>query len=158
MNLNEWAIEWGVPFAAVEDLRRRMGLHGTDPANGATGDSETGVSVRVRLEASRAGCRLWRNNVGACMDENGNFIRYGLANDSKKLNEEIKSSDQIGIRPVVIQPHHVGTVIGQFMAREVKRPGWTFSGTPRERAQLAFLELVVSLGGDGAFCTGEGSI
>jgi hypothetical protein len=30
MNLNQWAIKWGVPFEAVEDLRRLFGV-ATDP-------------------------------------------------------------------------------------------------------------------------------
>lgn len=157
MTLNQWALKWGVSFAAVEDLRKIFNV-ATDPATNALGESEAAVQTRIRLEATRKDCRVWRNNVGACYDENGNFIRYGLANDSKELNKRIKSSDLIGIRPVLIQPHHVGQVIGQFIAREVKASGWTFSGTERENAQLKFLELVVSLGGDACFATGEGTI
>ena len=116
------------------------------------------VLSRVRLEASKQGCRLWRNNVGACTDENGNFIRYGLANDSKKMNDAMKSSDLVGVRPVMIQPEHVGKIIGQFMCREVKRAGWRWTGTKREQAQLAWINLIVALGGDAQFCNSEGTI
>lgn len=157
MTLHQWAIKWGVPMAAVEDLRREFGSIDTDPkAN--EGESETAVQNKVRLEASRKGLRLWRNNNGATTDENGNFIRYGLANDSKQLNDKIKSSDLIGIRPVLITPAHVGQVIGQFVAREVKPGSWSYSGIPREVAQLKFLELVASFGGDAAFATDEGTL
>lgn len=157
MTLNQWAIKWGVPIGALEDLRREFGAISTEPAPNP-GESEAGVQNRIRLEASRKGLRLWRNNVGATMDENGNFIRYGLANDSKQLNDKLKSSDLIGIRPVRIEPHHVGAVLGQFVAREIKPGSWSYSGTKREEAQLKFLELVVSLGGDGAFATNEGTL
>jgi len=117
--------------------------------------TEEDVLKAVRLEASQKDIRLWRNNVGACKDERGNYFRYGLCNDSAKLNESIKSSDLIGIRPVRLPD---GRVIGQFVARECKRPGWKYSGTPRERAQLAFLELVRGMGGDAQFCTGVGTL
>lgn len=158
MNLNQWAIKWGVPFEAVEDLRRQMTATSTEPQATAAGESEAAVQTRIRLEASRKGLRLWRNNVGACMDDNGNFIRYGLANDSKQMNDVIKSSDLIGIRPVVITKSHVGQTIGQFVAREIKPSAWRYSGTNRESAQLAFLELVAGLGGDAQFANGEGTL
>lgn len=157
MNLVQWSIKWGVPFEAVEDLRRQFGLVSTEP-NPQSGDSESAIQATIRLEASRKGMRIWRNNVGACMDDGGNFIRYGLANDSKKMNDVIKSSDLIGIRPVTIQQAHVGTVLGQFVAREVKSGSWSYSGTPREEAQLRFLELVASLGGDAAFANSTGTL
>lgn len=158
MTLEQWAIKWGAPYAALEDLRRDFGCINTDPTPLPKGNNEAAVQAKVRLEASRAGARLWRNNVGATMDDRGNFIRYGLANDSKQMNEVIKSSDLIGIRPVLITPQHVGHTFGQFIAREVKEPSWNFSGTNRERAQLKFLELIKSMGGDACFATGEGTI
>lgn len=157
MNLVQWSIKWGVPYEAVEDLRRKFGATSTEPP-AKVGPSEGAVQNTIRLEASRKGLRVWRNNVGACMDENGNFIRYGLANDSKKMNDLIKSSDLIGIRPVIVQQHHVGQIIGQFVAREVKASNWSYTGTKREEAQLRFLELVASLGGDAAFANSEGTL
>lgn len=159
MTLNQWAIKHGVSIVALNDLRRILGAVndlplGAKPPKG----SEAAVQNEIRLEASRKGARIFRNNVGAGMLEDGSYIRWGIANDSKQMNNHIKSSDLIGIKPVLIEPHHVGMILGQFMAREVKRPDWVYTGTKREEAQLRFLELVLSLGGDAAFATSEGTI
>lgn len=119
--------------------------------------SESAISNEIRLEASQLGIRLWRNNVGATYTPAGQFIRFGLANDSAQLNKAIKSADLIGIRPILITPAHVGLTIGQFISREVKNAGWNYTGTERERAQLAWAELINSLGGNACFATGRGT-
>lgn len=160
MKLDDWARTWAVSDSALADLRARLlGLDGQPTLADATGKSEAAVQNLVRVEASRKGLRLWRNNVGAMNDpESGVFLRFGLANDSKKLNEVIKSGDLIGIRPRVVQPGDVGRLIGQFVSREVKHAGWRYTGSNREQAQLNWANLINSLGGDAAFCTGEGSL
>ena len=157
MNLTQWALKHQIPYAAVEDLRRLFGVVNTDPVQ-HPGESEAAVQNRVGLEASKKGCRLWRNNVGAGMLDNGEFIRWGIANESTQMNKLTKSSDLIGIRPLMITPQHVGTVVGVFLAREIKPGGWVYSGTEHEIGQLSFMELVASLGGDAAFAIGEGTI
>ena len=157
MILDEWAREEGISPAAIERLRARLGVH-TDPTGINSGRSESNVQTRVRFEASANNARLWRNNVGACETSTGSWIRFGLCNDTPKLNEEIKSSDLIGIRKILIQPWMVGTHIGQFVARECKHEGWVFSGDEHEIAQLRYLELVLSFGGDACFATDTGTI
>ena len=158
-NLNQWAIKHGIPFEAVEDLRRLLGVINTDPAPTENNGSETRVQTSIRLEGSRKGVRLWRNNVGVACDNNGNrTIRYGLCNDSSKMNKLVKSSDLIGIRPVLITADMVGQTIGQFVAREVKEQQWSYTGTVREQAQLNYLEIVMSLGGDAQFANNEGTL
>lgn len=158
MTLELWAQRHNIPPEAIEELRAQFGLVPDVLGGPLTGESETAIQNRIRLEASSKGLRIWRNNVGVLMDERGIPVRFGLANDSKQMNENIKSSDLIGIRPVLITPAMVGSIIGQFVAREVKRSDWKYTGSKRELAQLRFLELVVSLGGDGAFCNDEGSL
>ena len=120
--------------------------------------SETDVQAIIRLEATRKGLRLWRNNVGAFQTPDGSYVRFGLANDSPRLNSIFKSSDLIGIRPIRITRDMVGMVIGQFVAREIKPEGWIYKGTDREKAQKAFIDLIKQLGGDAAFATGEGTL
>ena len=118
--------------------------------------NEAEIQNQVRLEASELGMRLWRNNVGAGKLENGSFIRWGLANDSKAVNEEIKSGDLIGIKPVLITQDMEGSEIGQFISRECKRSDWKFNpNNPRDLAQMKWVELILILGGDAKFTTGE---
>lgn len=157
MNLYLWANKWNIPAAAVEELKQAFGSVDTEPAP-VVGESEADVQNRIRLEASRVGARLWRNNLGAGIMEDGTFVRWGLCNDSKQMNDKIKSADLIGLRPVVITPAHVGLTFGLFVAREVKHGGWRYTGNKHEAAQLQFLELVAALGGDAAFVTKEGTL
>ena len=83
--------------------------------------SETVVQQQARLKLARIGSQMWRNNVGACVDDAGRLVRYGLANESSQMNRCIKSSDLIGITPVVVTPDMVGKTIGVFTALECKR-------------------------------------
>src|SRR2546428_602989 len=121
--------------------------------------SEAEILNRIKLEASSKGSRLWRNNVGATYTAEGSFIRYGLANDSKALNQKLKSADLIGIKPVVITEEMVGRTIGQFLSREIKRPNWKFNkNDTHDTAQLNWINLIVSLGGDACFALDEGTL
>lgn len=116
--------------------------------------SESRAQGRIVLEAGNLGFWLSRNNVGALRDSRGRVVRYGLANETAALNRRIKSGDLIGIRQVLIEPHHVGLTLGQFASVEVKEPGWAYSGRGREPAQLAWIEHVRKLGGFACFADG----
>lgn len=121
--------------------------------------TEQTIQQLVKLEASKTGARLWRNNVGATYTQKGSFIRYGLANDSHAVNSKMKSADLIGIKPIVITADMVGCVIGQFISREIKSPQWKFDAkSDRDSAQMAWANLIISLGGDACFVTSEGSL
>lgn len=156
--LDLWARKWGIAPEALNDLKQQLGTVYNPTLVAQAGESEAAVQTRVRLEASRKGLRLFRNNVGATVDDRGNHIRYGLANESVQMNRVVKSSDLIGIRSVLIQSFHVGTVMGQFVAREVKAGGWKYRGNKHEEAQLAFINLINAMGGDAAFCNTEGTL
>lgn len=86
--------------------------------------SEGANQNRIREHYASAGWRLWRNNSGVLTDINGRPVRYGLANDSKQLNEQIKSGDLIGWAPLLITPDMVGDVVAQFVSIEAKPDGW----------------------------------
>lgn len=157
MILYDWARRHGIPFAAIKELEVLMGVAEVLPPP-AEGKSEAAVQQNLRLEGARKGIRLFRNNVGATYDEAGNFIRYGLANESSQVNSVIKSGDLIGIRPLTITPQMVGGLVGQFVSREAKSGNWRYSNTEREQAQLRWIQLIISLGGDAAFASGEGTL
>lgn len=130
-----WAERW--PEAAAE-LAALL-----EPTRDSAGTSEAATQSALRLAAARNGCALWRNNSGACVDDRGRLVRYGLGNDSAKLNAKWKSSDLIGIGPG-----------GRFMAIEVKRPGWKQQPSDeRAAAQARFMSTVVALGGIATFAT-----
>lgn len=158
MNLDAWAAQWNVPAEALMQLRVLMGVDGRGAVLEAGEEgSESRQQSLVRIDAAQNGVWLTRNNVGALLNPEGVPVRYGLANESKVQNEKVKSADLIGMRSIIIGPHHVGQMIAQFVSREVKHEGWKFTGTAREVAQLAWCNFVLSKGGDAAFVTGPGS-
>ncbi len=157
--VHQWAIRNGVSLQALNELQALFGMHGGHglPAS-AKGTSEAAVQSAVRLEADRKGVRLFRNNVGALIDSRGVPVRYGLANESKQVNDVIKSSDLVGWRPFLIGQQHVGLCVAQTVLRECKKVGWYYTGDPHEQAQLNWLMLGVRDGADASFCTGEGTL
>lgn len=164
--VREWAAEWAIPYEALFDLERRLGtraqeypVHDTvDPDKHVTG-SESRQQSLVLLESAQKGAVLLRNNVGALKDQRGVPVRYGLANTSHDLNEVLKSSDLIGIEPVRIEQHHVGTIFGRFLSIEMKHEGWEFNpNDTHEVAQNNWHEYVISYGGRSFFCTGPGML
>lgn len=121
--------------------------------------NETSVQQRTRVEHCQATHgQIWRNNVGAgrVVGDDGveRMIRWGLANDSAQVNKEIKSSDLIGITPVLITPAMVGFSLGVFTAYEVKAPGWRLTpGDQRGLAQQRFHDIVRAACGFAGFVT-----
>ena len=122
--------------------------------------SESVVQQHTRLEFARIG-PMWRNNSGACTDQTGRLVRYGLGNDSAKINSEIKSSDLIGITPVAafVPSLNRWQTLGVFTALEVKAEGWTMRpGDERATAQAKFHDIVRAAGGYAGFVTDPSQI
>ena len=135
--ITEWAAAHGIPPTALADLIARLTVADYAPAE--AGRSEAAVQADIRLAASQRGdLVLWRNNSGAYQNEQGQWVRYGLNNESPQQNKRMKSADLIGIhRPS-----------GRFVSIEVKRPGWKHSdASERDRAQAAWAATVVAMGG-----------
>jgi len=159
VNLEQWAQRWGVPAQAFAELAA-CSIVEPDPDALVGGKSEAFVQSLIRLEAARAvpPCYLWRNNIGAGKLSNGSFVRWGLANDSRKLNERLKSGDLVGIRSIMVTSAMVGHRFGQFVSRECKREDWKYSGSLEENAQLAWATLINSLGGDAQIVKATGTL
>jgi hypothetical protein len=104
----------------------------------ASSTSEHEIQQRIRLACGRGPVRLWRNNTGALVDQQGRFVRFGLCKGS---------SDLIGLRSLEITPELVGQRIAQFVALEIKTNCGVVS--PEQRA---FLQAVQDLGGLAAVC------
>ena len=83
-------------------------------ANSRGGSNEQLKQNQIRLGCSKGDTRLFRNNNGALMDQNGRLVKFGLAPGS---------SDLIGWKTVKISSQDVGKEIAQFVAIEVKDKG-----------------------------------
>jgi len=154
MNINDWFIRWGIPLQAWQELVEILNepTVTTTVTDDLVGKSERWSMSAIRLEARKRGIYLYRNNCGVDQT-NGAFVRYGLANESKQMNQKIKSSDNIGFTPILITEKHLNQIIAVFTSVEVKRPGWKYTGTPREVAQHNWLNLTVACGGYATFAT-----
>ena len=112
---------------------------------------ESTVQKHIRLAAQADGVLLLRQNSGALMDKTGRLVRFGLANESKAMNENMKSGDLIGITPLVITQDMVGKTVGVFTSVECKEAGWVQPRTKRELAQERWATWVRIYGGFAGF-------
>jgi len=143
-----WIKRWNIPEDAVNEL---FSMCQPSVTVERTGESEYSIQQKIRLASSVSGATLWRNNCGAAIDQTGRHIRYGLGNDSKRINEIFKTSDLIGITSVKMKPSDIGKTYGIFTAIEVKRGNWVWKNTKSEIAQNRFLLLVKQMGGFATF-------
>lgn len=152
VELAAWATRHGVSGFALRELAATLGALATP--NPGEGKSESFVQSQIRLDAPRRDMRLFRNNVGALTDARGVPVRFGLANDTKAMNERIKSGDLLGWRRVRITPEMAGSVIAQFVSIECKKQGWKYVGDDHEKAQMRWAGLVCTEGGYARFADG----
>lgn len=112
---------------------------------------ESTIQQEIQIQAMHFKCTLFRNNSGACQDQTGRLIRYGLGHISPK--QQTKSSDLIGITEIVITQEMVGKTLGVFTAIEVKDEKWNPDKKldEREIKQNNFLQFVKSKGGIASF-------
>lgn len=107
---------------------------------------ESDIQKQIHLAASRAGARLFRNNVGTGWigqvkrTSDGSIILL----NPRPLHAGlcVGSSDLIGWKTVTITPDMVGKKIAQFTAVEVKH------NTRPTKEQLNFINVVNTFGGN----------
>lgn len=121
--IETWAQQWGIPPAAMQDLRARL-LVDCGPIADRSDEprtSEAYIQSEIRMYGGKHNVLLWRNNKGVLPNpQTGIPVRFGLCNDNKQIGATYSSADLIGIRRVLITPAHVGHVIGQFASIEAK--------------------------------------
>lgn len=103
----------------------------------------------MRVYWSKLG-RLFRNNVGVLQNKQGGWVRYGLANESKQMNQNFKSGDCIGWIEVEVTPEMVGKRVAVFSSVEVKKEGYKPSGKRQldhHKAQSNWADMVSDSGG-----------
>jgi len=94
--------------------------------------NEAYVQNKIRLAVGSGDVRLFRNNTGALMDQNGRLVKFGLCKGS---------SDLIGFRSITITQDMVGSKVAIFSAIEVKDKGKTTVH------QKNFLNIINNSGG-----------
>jgi hypothetical protein len=157
MTFFEWAVSAGLSMEQIRSYQTHLGTYDERLTDGE-GASEASVLARCKVRASKMGGRLWRNNKGAAYLQDGTFLRYGILNDSKRISDEIKSSDLIGGYPLLITPAMVGTTVCQLWLVECKKEDWHFGADDHDNAQLKFLELGLAMGARATFATSEDDI
>jgi len=100
---------------------------------------EDPILQQTRLEASRIGCRLFRNNRGLFFTMDGRKTRAGL--------EAEGASDLVGFAPVVITPDMVGKTVAVLLCVETKKSSWKKPTTEHEREQENFINFINKNGG-----------
>ena len=100
---------------------------------------EAPILQETRLEASRIGCRLFRNNRGFFYTMDGRKTRAGL--------EAVGASDLVGFTPITITPDMVGKTVAVLLCVETKKSTWKKPTTEHEREQEAFINFINGNGG-----------
>jgi hypothetical protein len=119
---------------------------------------EAKATINVRARASEWGMKMFRNNVGMLPNpDTGVPVRFGLGNESAKLNKELKSGDLVGFAEITVTPEMVGKKIAVFTNIEVKSLGFiikdVYNKNSREYAQNEFNKLITNANGIAGFAS-----
>lgn len=113
--------------------------------------TEAPAQANSRLEASRIGARLFRNNRGLFKTIDGKrHVRAGL--------EAEGASDLVGDYPVTVTPEMVGMTLAVALYVEVKEPKWKKPGDEREKQQAQFIDSANARGAIAFFLTDHKSL
>jgi hypothetical protein len=110
--------------------------------------TESEILAYARLQATKLGGRLWRNQSGLAwqgeiISKNNNVLH--LRNPRPlKSGLVIGASDLIGFLPIRITEEHLGKILAIFWANEIKTKNDKLS-----KEQLNFLQFIGESGGEG---------
>ena len=68
----------------------------------ASSPSEHEIQQRIRLACGLGPVRLWRNNSGALVDQQGRFVRFGLCKESSNLISHDHGLEQETSAPLIL--------------------------------------------------------
>jgi len=97
---------------------------------------ETKLMRELQLAVSKAGGRIFRNNVGCLQDARGRWVKYGVGGNG--------GSDLIGFVPIKITTAMVGKTMAVFAAIECK-----FGKNVATKEQEKFIKMVQAHNGIG---------
>lgn len=121
------------------------------------GKRENTATENVKLRASMYGANLLRNNTGVAYTKDGRPVFFGLGNEGKKGDSDIRTPDLVGWTEVTITPEMVGKKVAVFTAPEVKQLGFikklSYNVNTREYGQNIFRQQVINAGGIADFVT-----
>lgn len=126
------------------------------------GKSEAEVKKRVRTAFTKLTKGITFNNavgiayMGTLIKKNKDI--YTIKGRKAAIGFGRGTSDLIGIRTIEITPDMVGKKIGQFVALEVKKENWHYTGNAHEREQHNFINVINNLGGLAGFVNSEDSL
>lgn len=111
----------------------------------------------VRLRAAEWGARLYKNNSGVAYDQGGRPVFFGLGNEGKKGDEDIRTPDDVGFTVVTVTPEMVGKKIAVFTAIDSKKLGFivksNYTKRTREYGQKKFFDIVNNFNGIAGFAS-----
>lgn len=121
---------------------------------------EAKAKESVLLRANQWRSRLFKNNSGVAFTEGGRPVFFGLGNEGKKGDNDIRTPDDVGWTEVTITPEMVGNTVAVFTCIDSKKLGFTvkdhYTKGTREYGQNKFFQQVIKSNGIAGFaCNAE---
>lgn len=112
---------------------------------------EQQASEKVEMFAPSLGFTLMRNNNGACKNQEGRLVRFGVGHISEK--DIMKSGDFVGTLEITITPEMVGKTVPIYCNVEIKPETFKlkdeYKSGSREDKQWQHCKFIIDKGGFG---------
>ena len=111
----------------------------------------------VKLRATEWGARLYKNNSGVAYTADSRPVFFGLGNEGKKDDDDIRTPDEVGYTVVTVTPEMVGKQIAVFTCFDAKKLGFVvkpnYAKGTREFGQQKFFDRVLRDNGIAGFAS-----